>query len=183
MVSPVIKKMLEEKLGRELRYSSDCEYLSYEIENVTKQRVSTNTLKRLLGFIQGVQEPRLYTLDAIARYLGYANWDYLLTAITKDGNSSYTTIEEIECNRLKTGDKVRFEYFPDRMVIVEYQENRRFIVVESRNSKLLTDDIIEVSHFVLNHPLLVSSVIRGDISLGNFIAGKISGLTALSVVE
>lgn len=183
MLSPVIRKLIEEKLGKELRYSSDCEHLSYEIEKVTHQRISTNTLKRLFGFIQGVQEPRLYTQDAIACYLGYDNWDYLWAAITKEGDSSFSAIDEIDINALKTGDKVRFEYSPDRMVLVKYQGDRKFLVLESQNSKLLIDDLIDVSHFVLNHPLLVSCVIRKDVTMGNFVAGKISGLTTLSIVE
>ncbi len=183
MLSPVIKNLLEKKFGKEIRYPADCEHLSYEIGKVTQQRISTNTLKRLLGFIKGVQEPRLYTLDAIARYLGYGNWDYLLTSITKDGNSSFSTIEEVDIKNLKEGSRVRFEYFPNRIVIVQYLGNNSFSVIESTNSKLLANDMVEVYHFVLNHPLLVPNVIRNDVSLGNFVAGKISGITSLSILK
>ena len=80
MLSPVIKEQIELKLGRNIRYHSDLECLCIEIESQTKQKVSLNTLKRLFGFISGVSEPRLYTLDTIALYLGFTNWDvYLLS--------------------------------------------------------------------------------------------------------
>lgn len=182
MVSPIIKTLLEEKLGKSIRYPSDCEHLSFDIEKTTKQRVSTNTLKRLLGFIEGVQEPRLYTLDTIASYISFSNWDELLDSITKDGSSSFSSIEEIRIDSLKPKDRVKFTYSPDRVVIVDYIENNRFVVIDSVNSKLQPKDIIEVNHFVLNYPLIISNVVREGVSMGKFTAGKISGITSLSIL-
>ncbi|NDV78753.1 hypothetical protein [Dysgonomonas sp. 511] len=182
MISPVIKEKLEYQLGKEIRYPSDCEHLSFDIEKCTKQRVSTNTLKRLLGFIDGVKEPRLYTLDAIARYINHKNWDELLESLVQSGNSSFTSIEEIDIQNISIGTKIRFTYSPDRIVTIEYIGDNKFSVIDSLNSKLIVNDIIEVSHFVLNYPLIVSNVIRNDISIGKFTAGKISGITSLSIL-
>jgi len=182
MLSPVIKKLLENKLGKDIRYSSDIEHLSFDIEKYTNQRIGVNTIKRLLGLIEGVKEPRLYTLDTIARYLDHKNWDELLGSLDQSGNSSFTSIEEIDIQTLKTGDKIRFTYSPDRVVTVEYIANNRFTVIDGLNSKLLPNDLIEVNHFVLNYPLIISNVIRNDVSMGKFTAGKISGITSLSIL-
>jgi len=182
MLSPVIKRLLEEKLGKSIRYSSDIEHLSFDIEKHTKQRIGVNTIKRLLGLIEGVKEPRLYTLDTIARYLDAKNWDELLESLDQSGNSSFTSIEEIDIQTLDTGTEVKFTYSPDRIVIIEYICDNRFKVIESVNSKLLCNDIIIVNHFILNYPLIISNVIRNDISMGKFTAGKISGITSLSIL-
>jgi len=183
MLSPVIKKLLEDKLEKEIRYSSDIEHLSYDIEKHTSQRISVNTLKRLFGLVAGVKEPRLYTLDVIARYLDFKNWDDITDSLANQGNSSFSTIEEIIITDLKQGDRVIFCYTPDRLVTLEFIEDNRFIVVESTNSKLQDDDIVEVNHFVLNYPLLVNQVIRNSLSLGKFTAGKVSGITSLQIIK
>ncbi|WP_221412371.1 hypothetical protein [Dysgonomonas sp. 520] len=182
MLSPVIKKLLENKLGKDIRYSSDIEHLSFDIEQHTNQRIGVNTLKRLLGQIEGVKEPRLYTLDTIARYLNHKNWDELLESLDQSGNSDFSTIEEIEVTKLSMGDKIQFTYTPDRSVTVKFIENNRFEVIESQNSKLQIGDIIEVNHFVLKYPLMANDVIRNSVSLGKFTAGKVSGITSLKIV-
>lgn len=47
MLSPVIRKMIEERIGYEIRYPSDCERLMYEIAESTHQHIGVTTLKRL----------------------------------------------------------------------------------------------------------------------------------------
>ena len=183
MLSPVIKQLLEKQLGKEIRYSSDFEHLSFDIEKQTKQRVGVNTLKRLFGQIEGVKEPRLYTLDAVARYLKFKNWDEMLESLDDKGNSDFSSIEEIEINNLTKGKKIKFYYSPDREVLIEYIGKNLFKVTESLNSKLKADDRIEVNHFVLKYPLLVNDVVRNGASLGKFVAGKVSGITKLILID
>ena len=183
MLSPVIKQLLEKQLGKEIRYSSDFEHLSFDIEKQTQQRVGVNTLKRLFGQIERIKEPRLYTLDTIARYLHFKNWDEMLESLDERGNSDFSSIEEIEISNLTKGNKIKFHYSPDREVLLEYIEKNLFKVIESLNSKLQKDDIIGVNHFVLKYPLIVNDVIRNNISLGKFTAGKVSGITKLLMIE
>ncbi|MCM1348780.1 MAG: hypothetical protein NC338_05145 [Firmicutes bacterium] len=89
MVSPLIKEMLEARLGHEIRYPADCTSLSIDILNVTGQRLGVITLKRMLGFANDVCEPRFTTLDIIASYLGYENFSRLLAAIGDDTDLSF----------------------------------------------------------------------------------------------
>ncbi len=183
MLSEIIKELIERKLGKEIRYSSDFEHLSFDIEKHTKQRVGVNTMKRLFGELEGIKEPRLYTLDTVARYLDFKNWDEMLESLDEKGNSDFSTIEEIEMGNLNTGNQIRFQYSPDREVLIEYIEKNLFKVIESLNSKLKINDIIEIDHFVLKYPLMVNNVIRNGISLGKFTAGKVSGITKLELIQ
>jgi len=182
MLSPIIKKLLEVKLDKEIRYSSDIEHLSFDIEKYTNQRIGVNTLKRLFGQIEGVKEPRLYTLDTIARYLDFKNWDELVESFDQSGNSDFSTIEEIEVTKLTKGDKVQFKYTPDRCVTLGFLDDNRFEVIESLNSKLHLGDIVEINHFVLNYPIIANNVERNGVSLGKFTAGKVSGITSLRII-
>jgi hypothetical protein len=182
MLSPVIKEQIETKLGKSIRYHSDLEHLSFEIEKATKQKISLNTLKRLFGFIAGVTEPRLFTLDTVALYLGYANWDVYLLSLQQTGNSSFNSLQEIKIETLDPLSIIEFGYDPDRVVQVCYENNHIFRVIQSRNSKLQVNDVIEISHFVLHYPLIIIRVLRDGINMGRFTAGKVGGLTVLKLI-
>lgn len=136
-------------------------------------------LKRFFGIIPGVNEPRLYTLDLISKYIGYTNYDDFVEQIQNDENSRFESIQEININNLKTSEKIKFEYEPERLIIAEYASNSEFRVLESINSKLQVNDIIKFNQIVLNYPLFINEVIRGDENLGAFTAGKSSGITSL----
>lgn len=190
ILSVVTKQHIEEKLGRKIRYPSDFDHLAVEIEHATKQRISTNTLKRLLGTIESVKEPRLFTLDVIAQYLGFENWDVYIVSLSKEGNSQFDKIseddslcQEISVEGLAQGTKIEFQYYPDRRVVLQYVEGKSFMITDSSNSKLKINDRVEISNFYLNYPLIVSTVMRNEVNIGRFTAGKISGLTYLKILE
>jgi len=175
--SPYITELLQQKVKRELRLSSDCEYLALDIESVTGEHIGVNTLKRLLGFIDDEREPRPSTLDIIARYLDFENWD-LLKCFDDKSNSSFSAAEdEIRVSNLVNGQHIQISYLPDRQIELEYCGDEQFVVRESRNSKLQEGDELEISHIVKGYPLLVSHVRRDGADLGSFTAGKAQGIS------
>ena len=177
-----IVQLLKEKSGSDLRLPSDCEYLSLDIESKTGVRIGATTLKRLVGFAQDEREPHTSTLDAIARYLGYAHWAELAKVEDK-GNSCFdSSDEEIRSDDLQPDTYVEITYLPDRKVRMQYLGNHRYRVVESQNSKLQTDDEVDILNFVLHHPLLMLNVWREGESLGQFTAGRVSGLSSIKVL-
>ena len=178
-----IIELLKRKSGNDLRLPSDCEYLSLDIESKTGIRIGATTLKRLLGFAQDERTPHTSTLDAIAQYLGFAHWAEL-QAIDDKGNSGFDTPEgELRSDRLQVGQQVEFTYLPDRKVRLRYLGEGRYEVVESLNSKLQMGDVVEVQSFVLHHPLLATNVWRDSEPLGQFTAGRVSGLSTLTILQ
>lgn len=177
-----IIQLLKRKSGNELRLPSDCEYLSLDIESKTGVRIGATTLKRLLGFAKDERVPHVSTLDAIARYLGYAHWDEL-SKIEDNGNSDFDTPDdEIRSVDLQPGANVEITYLPDRRLTLEYLGDSRYRVTVSENSKLQKDDEVEILNFVLHHPLLVVNVWRNGDSLGQFTAGRVSGLSSIKLI-
>jgi len=83
MITNIIRQKIEARFGKAIRYSKDCEGLANSINKVCFERISTTTLKRLFGFAKNVEQPRLYTLDVIATYVGYKDWSSLLANIEK----------------------------------------------------------------------------------------------------
>lgn len=177
-----IIQLLKSKSGSELHLPSDCEFLSLDIESKTGVRIGATTLKRLLGFAQDERMPHSSTLDAIARYLGYAHWDEL-SKIEDDGNSDFDSFDdEVRSADLQPEVCVEVTYLPDRKVRMQYLGNQHYRIVESDNSKLQIADEVEIQNFVLHHPLLVLNVWRSGKSLGQFTAGRVSGLSSIKVL-
>lgn len=177
-----IIQLLKEKSGSDLRLPSDCEFLSLDIESKTGIRIGATTLKRLVGFANDEREPHASTLDAIARYLGYAHWEEL-SQIEDKGNSGFdVSDEEVRSADLQLGAHVKITYLPDRMIKMLYLGNQHYRITESQNSKLQVDDEVEILNFVLHHPLLVLNVWRGGEPLGQFTAGRVSGLSSIKVI-
>ena len=177
-----IVQLLKGKSGSDLRQPSDCVFLSLDIESKTGVRVGATTLKRLVGFAQDERTPHVSTLDAIARYLGYAHWEELLK-IEDNGNSDFdSSDEEVRSADLQPDAIVEITYLPDRKVSMKYLGNNHYQVVESLNSKLQVGDELEIQNFVLHHPLLVLNVWRSGESMGQFTAGRVSGLSSVKIL-
>lgn len=174
--SPYVKTLLEQKSGRELRLSSDCDYLTFDIESKTGEHVGVNTLKRLLGFIDDERESRISTLDIIARYLDFDSWELLKVYDDKSNSSFGGFSDEIYVKDLTIGQQILINYLPDRELVICYRGENHFIVIKSKNSKLIVDDDLEIFHIVKGYPLIISDVKRGGNTLGSFTAGKIQGI-------
>lgn len=174
--SPYVTDLLKQKSGRDFRLPSDCDYLALDIESATSEHIGVNTLKRLLGFIDDERRPRLSTLDVIARYLGFDNWDVLSIYDSRSNSSFGSSTEQVCMSSLRVGQCLQISYLPDRLIEIQYLGACRFCVQRSLNSKLKPRDEMTITHIVQDYPLLVSEVVREGKSLGSFTAGKAQGI-------
>lgn len=182
MLSKIIRERIEQKFGQEVRYSKDCEVLANEISNNTTKKISASTVKRLFGMAKGIDEPRLYTMDTLAVYLGYKNYDELLIEFKAANSSEFEIVEEIRVNTLDTNVKLLLHYEPNRRLKLRYIGESKFELLEVVNSKLKKNDLLVVEHIVRNYPLFLSNVIREEKNLGSYTAAKISGVTAIQIL-
>ena len=175
--SPFIQKQLKHKSGVDFQDPSDAAQLALDIETVTGEHVGVNTMKRLLGMIDDEREPRVSTLNIVARYLGFADWEEL-RLFDNGSNSDFGDDEEgvLVASSLSEGCMLSISYAPDRVVRLCHLHGDHFVVEHSANSKLKEGDEIVVTHFVKGYPLLVGEVIRNGKSLGRFIAGRERGI-------
>ncbi|MBR5653635.1 MAG: hypothetical protein IKX22_06100 [Prevotella sp.] len=175
--SKKIIQLLQQKCGHDVRTPYDIQCLALDIESQTGEHIGVNTLKRLLGSIDDERSPRISTLDVVARYLGYGDWD-TLSQLDTGSNSSFDTIDgELRMADLSVGQQVLITYLPNRHVCMEYLGDGHFRVIEAENSKLLVGDMLSISHIVNNYPLFVTNVLRENADLGSFTAGKAQGIT------
>lgn len=69
-----LKEEIQLKFGSEVAYAKDCQILSRQILEVTKRQLSESTLKRFFGIVESPFSPSKFTLDTLAVYLDFANW-------------------------------------------------------------------------------------------------------------
>lgn len=179
MLSPIIRAMIEEKLGHDIRYPSDCEHLSHAIANATRQHVGVTTLKRLLGFVRGVSKPRMSTLDIIATYLGYRDYDELVASFAP---SRKNMIERIDAGDIADGAQLRLSFDSGYLWLTKTEGNL-FSVERSSCRQLCVGDLVRINLFRLHYPLFVSDVICGGVSQGGSVVGKVSGIVRMETDE
>ncbi|MBR4801998.1 MAG: hypothetical protein IK041_04225 [Bacteroidales bacterium] len=186
ILSEQYKRLTESTFGHKLQYSGDYEALSQSILEKAAGQVSVNTLKRLFGFIGPEVEPRVSTLDLLARYVGFDNWALLQMWMSKEGNSSFkldsSGCKEVDCKRMEKGTVVEFSYNPGRSVTMICLGDGRFQISASSGSKLRQGDVIKISMLCEGYPLVAESVVRAEKEMGMFVAGKTGGLTSVDIL-
>lgn len=179
-----LKSKIEEKFGEPLLYSQQCEALSQAILDFTGERVSETTLKRIFGFSNRKVEPRKSTLDSIAHYLQYPNWDSLMDEYNgSPAISDFMEVEEIKTGCLKPRTTISLTYLPDRKLILEFLEGNKFKVISALNSKLLPGDVLTLSQIYKDFELIVNNVKREGKDLGGYVAAKETGIISLEILE
>lgn len=66
---------MEAAVGKKMHTARDFDLLSERIFEKTHQNISSTTLKRLYGYLQESVTPRRASLDLLAQFLDYADWD------------------------------------------------------------------------------------------------------------
>lgn len=176
-----MKTLVLQKLKHTLDSPSDFDYLSLQIYKVTGESVSSTTLKRIFGYIPSNNTPRRSSLSIIARYLGFSGWSAYAERVNV--NSGFFSDDVVLPCELLQGDKVKLEWAPDRVVLLEALGDEHFRVIKSLNSQLQMGDLLEIPIFMLHQPLLVKSVMRDGENYGQYTAGINGGLSKLEVVH
>lgn len=70
----ILKLGVERKFGRVLASPSDYDILSVTIYEYQNDRISSSTLKRIFGYIESESKPSRSSLNILARYVGYYDW-------------------------------------------------------------------------------------------------------------
>lgn len=86
----LLREEVEKKAGRKMMTPKDFDFLSESIFEEIHTRISPSTLKRIWGYLQNDNTPRSTSLNILANYIGYADWDNFMASAEKE----YGTIPE-----------------------------------------------------------------------------------------
>lgn len=174
-------ELLTEKAGRDVTTPCGADYLRNDIEAATGESLSLNTVKRLVGNLPYDSTPRVVTLDILARYLGFSSWELLqeyLAGKISDFNGGEGFID---MTALPKGSLIRIRWEHDRCICVRHIGEGRYVVTESINSKLLSEDVLHLSQIASGFPFMVKMVERKGENLGNYVAARKTGLDTIEI--
>ncbi len=182
-----LREYVENAAGVKVCTPKDFEALTQKIFNETGSLLSPTTLKRLWGYLHEKEQkmPRLSTLNILSKYIGYMDFSTFckFQDINGECESDFLTNNCLHTKSLLKGDKVRLMWQPDRCVTIQYIGLNMFKVMESRNSKLSTDDIFICERIIENQPLLLSNLIHENGDPVNYICGKKGGVKYLLMTK
>jgi len=96
-----LRKAIERTIGKTLETNKDFESLSNSIYEKTHVSISTTTLKRIWGYLSESVTPRRYTLDQLAHFIDYDDFDAFCASLETDKASrpqEVSTTEETPSN-------------------------------------------------------------------------------------
>ena len=171
-----LKQQIEESVGRKMKTSTDFIFLSGAIWERIHENLSTSTLKRLWGYIDGPDKTRNSTLDILSRFLGFNDWDGFINHISQNSGSNQVQTEHIKTDDLSVGDFISVSWKPNRRCTFRYLGDYRFIVDHAENSKLKAGDTFRCGLFILGEPVYLNDLVQGDNPPVAFVVGNKDGL-------
>lgn len=156
--------------------------LSARIFLKTKQRISVSSIKRLWGYVKYENFPSRTTLNILARFNDFKDWETFQQEISfdhKDSSSGFVDGSLVNANALNIGDKISVKWEPNKGCILEYISYLRFKVLESDNIKLLPGDTCTINSICIGLPLFVSNIQRDGIIIPAYIGAKSGGVTEI----
>lgn len=151
-------------------------------------RVTEKTLKRFFGYdkTEDGSNIRLYTLDVLSRYVGFAGWNDFLDYLQEqeiDTSGDFVGMV-VNADTMSVGDRLQIEWAPDRRSVLKYCGNRQFEIVETENSKWQVGDTFFCKSFILGRPLYVDRLAdcNGQLKSEMYSVGEKGGLSSLSVL-
>ncbi len=178
-----LRHLLETTAGCKIRTPKDFDFLSQCIYNRTGNLVSSTTLKRFWGYIEEgtKRETRLSTLDILARFVGYCDWQALCQE--KDDREEIDTSNLFFANKvlcasqLRRDDRIQLLWRPDRELTLRYMGDDAFEVVQCRNSKLTVGDTFRCPTLIQGLPLVLNQLVHNQQPPCSYVCGKQGGIT------
>lgn len=176
-----ILNMIRVRVASPLSRPSDFEVLAADIEDRTGEHIGVNTLKRLFGLIGGVVKPTGTTLDIVARYLGFENYQMLLKCNRNINSGFGEPVDVIFPQSLEPRTRIEVTYQPSRLVRLNVRADHLCSVEYQENTKLQRFDLLDIGQIVKGAPFYVRNVVRNGESLSSYTGGREGGVTSLNV--
>lgn len=178
----LLKLAVEKTLGQSCQTPRDFSLLSLRIQDLTGQRISATTLKRLWGYLPSEtgNKPSHHTLNVLANYVGYLN--YTLFEECSMGSkpeiqSGFLHQRELKACSLPRGKRIRVMWKPDRSIVIRHEGQELFYIEQAQNTKLSVGDNFLCFLFIDGEPLQLTRLIHEGGQPCNFVCGKIDGIS------
>jgi hypothetical protein len=170
---------IETALSHKVQTPKDFEQLRERIYARLHILMSRTTLMRLWGYIDDSVKPSKNTLNTLAQFLGYKDYDEYLrqSALSPDQQSSPVMSRRLSvAPTLAPGDRLCLTWLPDRVCDVEYLGNLAFRVLAAQNTRLHSGDTFQCSLIIEGEPLYLDNLVQGGAQPTAYVCGKKAGV-------
>lgn len=176
---------IEQHFGQQLQSPADFQLLLQQIWEKQHAVLSLSTIKRLWGYVASNGTPRLSTLNTMAQFLGYADWNAYLVALEQRGGieSALCTGEGIQTADLQAEDRIVVAWQPNRQCTFRYLGENQFVVEDSTNAKLQQGTTFSAARFMIGQPMYLDNILLADGTHTSYVAGKRHGLTSVTKIN
>lgn len=177
-----LKCAIEELLGRKVATKRDYEFLSMRILDRTGSYLSPITLRRFWGNLANGKydtKPRRFTLDTLAQYTGYSNYEQFQKERAggqASVSSRFLLNDYLLSSVLNRGQQIELSWSPQRFVTVEFLGYDMYRVVNSINSKLSKGDTFHVDVITQGEPLYLNCLVHEGGAPTRYVCGQSSGV-------
>ena len=180
-----LRSDIEKHIGQALLSPSDFHGLIQQIWNQQRAILSLSTIKRLWGYVESNGTPRLSTLNTLAQFLGFADWNAYLVALEQRGGieSALCTGKGIQTADLQAEDRIVVAWQPNRQCTFRYLGDNQFVVEDSTNAKLQQGITFSAARFMIGQPMYLDNILLADNTCTSYVAGKRHGLTSVTKIN
>ena len=178
----LLREAVADEFGRKLIIHNDFLQLADDIFNRLKEHVSETTLERVWNYsTRGYSSVSIRTLNVLSQYCGYNDWHEFCEKLNHPDNreSDFFDEEIIESKNLQPGERLKIGWLPDRICVIRYLGENKFIAEECLNSTMKTGDTFYCCKFELHKPLFLEDFNGEKKSYG---VGLKKGLTVLQIL-
>lgn len=186
----VLRERVERRFGKRLSVHADFLALVAEVEMVLRQHISESTLERVWGYsTRGYNTVSLRTLDVLSHYAEGCDWQEFCERLASESEceSELFDAEHISSSDLSVGDCLQIGWLPDRLCVVRYLGENRFVAEECKNSKMQKGDTFSCLQFSLGKELILGDftpyATTSTILHQNYSVGRQHGLTTLRLLH
>ena len=179
-----------EKVFGKISSHSCLHKLSEEIEQKCKEHISVSTLERFWNYsTRNATNISVRILDIISCFVGADNWKDFCDKYHKNSNRESELFENkktINCGTLKVGTQITIGWLPDRICVVEYMGDYRFVATHTKNSSIKPGDSFRCLQIERGRELYMDCFTRQgeemDNSSARYVVGQENGITIIEII-
>lgn len=153
-----LRNDVSRRYGQRLQTSGDYEKLAQVIFQSKGEYISKSTLKRFWGYVKDHNSKRTATLDILARYLGYDDFNHYAVSLENGDSvdSDYNSALSLDVQKLDIGTKLLICWHPDRSLLLRYKGNLSFLIEESVKTRLTPGQEVRCMTLIKGMPLILN---------------------------
>lgn len=170
---------IDQAMGRQMQSPKDFDMLGEHISARLGKTVSSSTLKRLWGYVDAMGTPQAATLNTLASFIGFTDYEHFCRSLGADGRLPSNPVASRHVNvqeELATGDELTLSWQPGRLCRVRYLGDLSFKVIASVATRLQPGDSFQCSVIIEGEPLFLTNLQQPGRPVTNYVCGRNGGI-------